>query len=364
MADRTHDRIRGLSERRRLPRIAKLRLGVKKATAKGQEYPSEVSYFVAREEDFRRPEAFRRYLKIYGDKATEIDIFFPVEDPRIFFPQSFKKYGGGILRCRGDGYDYIRFDKETGEVSEGECPGPDGCEFAIGKNGRLECGAVANLIFLIPSVSWAGTFQIDTGSKTAIVGLNSAIDYYRTLAGRISMVPLKLRRVPTEITYEGKKSTHYILDLAFPESEDEIRKALSGARKMREVFEIFKPGEPTLALPGPKEIEGDLRPREEVRDHLSCGGTDAAPEDVDSCANCGNVVREGTEIVFQGDVYCSDDCLAAMKDRLARISTEPEIASDEKEAERAREAPKPPKLPKKDDGEDGPAAAPARKTLF
>jgi len=39
-------RIKGLSSIRRLPRLGKIRLGIKKVTAKGKEYPSETDYFV------------------------------------------------------------------------------------------------------------------------------------------------------------------------------------------------------------------------------------------------------------------------------------------------------------------------------
>ena len=38
--------IKGLSEQRRLPRLGKIRLGVKKKNQKGIEYPASTDYFV------------------------------------------------------------------------------------------------------------------------------------------------------------------------------------------------------------------------------------------------------------------------------------------------------------------------------
>jgi len=55
-------RIEGLSDRRRLPRLGIIRLGIKAISEKtGNEYPKEVPYFVA-------PDEVR---SIYGEQPTE-----------------------------------------------------------------------------------------------------------------------------------------------------------------------------------------------------------------------------------------------------------------------------------------------------
>lgn len=256
--------IEGISDVRRLPRAGKIRLGVKKKAQSGSEYPAEVSYFVANEEDFASRANFEKFREVYGDRPDELDIFFPVEDMRVFFPQAFKKYGARGLVCKGNGVDFTRWH-EDGTIEEGECPCPEECPFAYNaQNKRVECKRVGNLIFLLPRVTWAGTFQIDTSSFNSIVDINSAIDYIRPLAGRISMVPLKLRRAPKETQYEGKKATHYPMTLSFPDSAREIAGLLEDAKKMRSVFEIFNPSL-QLEGPGPREIERDLFPKDTGR---------------------------------------------------------------------------------------------------
>jgi len=365
-------RIQGLSDDRRLPRIAKLRLGVKKTAQSGKEYPSEVSYFVSREEDFRKPVDFKRFRALYGEKPTTLEIMFPVENLEVIFPQAFKKYGGGVLRCTGDGRTYFRVDKETGEKSTGECPGPDACPFAGG-----DCKGVGNLQFLLPRVSWGGTFQVDTSSKTAILDLNSAFDYFRGMAGRLAFVPLLLCREAKKITYDGKSSIHYPLTLRFPDSKNEIVKLLESAKEMREVFDVFKPTT-TLELPGPREIEGDLYPRGTVRAHLEAGGADALPQDeppddfadpdptpdpdpeeppedgqggevleVDAqvveerevCGWCSKPLGDET-FVFQGAELCSIACIENMRDGVGKIGSDEDRAADAAEAEKAKTSPK------------------------
>jgi hypothetical protein len=357
------NRIVGISDRRQLPRVGKIRLGEKKVAGSGKEYPTEVAWFVTKPEDFASPVHFERFRNLYGEKPTELDIMFPVEDARVFFPQSYKKYGGGVLRCRGDGVAFFRVDPEDGSVLEGECPGPDACEFARGKRDRIECKAVGNLTFLLPQVTWNGSFQIDTGSKTAIRGINSSIDYYGRLAGRISFVPLKLRRVPREIGYEGKTSTHFIMEIEFPDDPREIERLLKAAANVRKVFDIFRPGGPAgpekaIATAGPKEIEHELYPSDVVAEHARAGGRTKLPkpppppdddepaeppeaEDVetevvdDACPICGGPLPEEV-VVFHGEEVCSIGCANESAGLLDKISTPDERAADAEEVAKAK----------------------------
>jgi len=194
--------IKGLTEKRRLPRIGKIKLGIMLEKKKGNKtvsYPKEVDYFVC-------PEVVR---KTYGEEPKELLIMFPVEDEEIFFPQWYNCYQGGVLSCKGDGETAKRWDWDKKEMIEVKCP----CE-------RLEqkkCRAVGRLQFLLPEVKdAAGVFQIDTGSKNSIQDINSGIDFIRGIVGRIAMVPIRLRREPIETTKldskEGViKGTHFTM---------------------------------------------------------------------------------------------------------------------------------------------------------
>lgn len=188
----------GISERRRLPRLGKIRLGVKAVNPKtGNEYPKEVDYFVV------PPEV----AKVYGEKPKELDVMFPVNNIDIVFPQALKWYGDQKgLKCIGNGQIAYRLDEQSGEMIERECP----CE--ILNNG---CALRAHLLVILPRVSMGGVYQIDCGSINSVIDINSGLEYVEGLIGRFAMVPLKLKRVPKEIPYEGQKRIHYPLQVVF-----------------------------------------------------------------------------------------------------------------------------------------------------
>ena len=188
--------IRGLSDQRRLPRLGKIRLGVKKVSPKsGKEYPTETSYFVV------PPEV----EKVYGNMPTELDVMIPVEDSNVIIPQAYEMYGSGKgLKCVGDGVVAYRHNEKTKDMAEIECP----CDHL-----GIECKQRAHLRVILPKVNVGGVYQIDTSSYNSIIDINSSIDYIRALVGRIALVPLKLKRVPTETHHDGKKQTHFTMRL-------------------------------------------------------------------------------------------------------------------------------------------------------
>lgn len=191
-------KIKDISDRRRLPRLGKIRLGVKMISSKtGNEYPKETSYFVC------PPEV----QKIYGEKPTEIEVMFPLNDLESIFPQRYVWFGSSRgIKCIGDGEHAMRIEEPNGtrheEMIERECP----CDL-LG-NG---CNQRANLFVMVPKVNVGGVYQIDLGSYHSIIDINSGLDYIQALIGRFSMVPLKLKRVPRETHGSGKKETHYTL---------------------------------------------------------------------------------------------------------------------------------------------------------
>lgn len=203
-------RVKGVSEQRRLPRLGKIRLGVKVVNPKtGAERPREVDYFIV------PPEV----AKIYGEQPKELDVLFPVNDIEIIFPQAYKWYGQSRgLKCIGNGVTAYRYNEETGTMQERECP----CEIK-----GTQCALRAHLLFILPKVSMGGIYQIDVGSYNSIIDINSGLEYIQSLIGRFAMVPLKLKRVPREIVYEGNKRIHYPLQIVF-EGDIDLINALRG----------------------------------------------------------------------------------------------------------------------------------------
>lgn len=195
---RRFTQIKDLSNRRRLPRLGKIRLGVKVETKDGKSYPKETPWFIV------PPEV----SGLYGEQPTELDVMIPVEDVSVAFPQAYEMYGSGRgLKCTGDGETAYRMNEETKAMEPRTCP----CEYLEQK----KCKQRAHLAVILPKVSMGGIFQIDTSSFNSIVDLNSSIDYVRGLVGRVAMVPLKLKREARETHHDGKKQVHYTMSLEF-----------------------------------------------------------------------------------------------------------------------------------------------------
>lgn len=248
--------IKGLSEIRRLPRGGKIRLGIKKKTAQGKEYPSEIDYFVLdpnTPDQKRRDALIAQFQKLYGDKPKAIKVMFPPVPREMFFAQFLKRYGkGALLKCKGDGEiaetipEFAEGLEKIGETERGfiqvKCLG-DECPYT--KSG--ECGRMASLQVILPELSGISIWQIDTGSYNSIVNMNSAIDYIQALTGRYAMLPLTLLRKPVDVAYEGKKSKHYVLDIDLEHvSIGELQK-----------FAMLTPVERAL-IPAPDESKDEL----------------------------------------------------------------------------------------------------------
>lgn len=189
-------RVKGISERRRLPRLGKIRMGIKKISqTSGKEYPAETEYFVC------PPEV----QKVFGEKPTELEIMFPIDNLDVIFPQAYTMYGSTKgVKCKGNGETALRKDEETGAWNEySPCP----CEYLDTK----KCSLRGHLQFMIPKVNMGGVYQLDTGSYNSTVDVNSGLDYVAELVGRFNMLPLVLKRVPRETHAEGGKQTHYTL---------------------------------------------------------------------------------------------------------------------------------------------------------
>jgi len=156
---------------------------------------------------------------LFGEKAREIDVMFPTEDPEQICNQYLKRYGVSGLLCRGDGVAAECVNQETGEWVEIEC-NPEECPHhsptdpdPLERAKKKSCKQVLNLRFIIPQLISEGVWQLDTSSFNSIIAINSGIDYIRGLVGRVSMIPLRLKVIPREVQPGGKKKIVHVLDL-------------------------------------------------------------------------------------------------------------------------------------------------------
>ena len=238
--------IKGLSDTVRMPRLGKIRLGVKERNEKGVEYPRAVDFFVCPDE----------VKAVYGEEPRELDIIFPVEDESRFaslFYRCYSKTRG--LVCRGDGekadrlVDLRKLREGSSEIASKDasevgwykvfCPGRD-CEYYA----KGHCREVLILQFLLPRVPGVGVWQLDTSSYHSIVNINSMIKLVRSICGRISGIPLKLVVEMKEVAPSGLKKRVPVLNLKVP---------YATIIELREMTNQLPPPEKGIILPPPEE---------------------------------------------------------------------------------------------------------------
>ena len=201
-----------LSDIRRMPRLGKVRLGIKvQPEEEGKKpYPRATDYFVV-------PEEMKQFV---GDKPKKLSIMFPTEEVDKFAQQWLRCYSftQGLV-CKGDGITATRkIDVETGDIAHSTthewvfqddwgCD-PDTCEQYLDK----QCRRVMNLLFMMPDVPGLGCWQLDTTSFYSIVNVNSCLDLIKTICGRISLIPFTLSLEPIEVSPTGitKKTVHVL----------------------------------------------------------------------------------------------------------------------------------------------------------
>lgn len=240
----------GFSQHRRMPRLGKIRLGLKVKNSKGVEYPKEVDYFVVPQE----------VARVYGDQPQELDVMLPLEDPGAVFPQKLAKFGSSKgLTCHGDGVQAERWNPEEKKWEARACP----CEDRkTDENPKGSCSEMAHLMVILPKINMGGVYQVTTRSYNSVVDINSGLDYLKALVGRVALVPLKLKRQKRETHKDGKKGTHYTMTLTLDATPKEVCELRDKGIRPGVMFEIEPPVEESPAsdpidlLEGPEEPEG------------------------------------------------------------------------------------------------------------
>lgn len=195
----------------------------------------------------------------YGAKPRELDILFPMDDADQIFDQYYKLYGQSAgLKAKSDGVTIWTKPEKPGDNWPAS-PAPSKEELM-----KMGFRAIGTLTFILPMVSYAGTYQIRTTSYHSIVKLNSSIDYIRTLfGGRIRGLPLKLILEPTEahITIQGvpSKKVVYTMRLDF-----DINNIVKYLEKQKEKLGSF-------SAPAVPMLEAGVEQEEELEDDEDLG---------------------------------------------------------------------------------------------
>ena len=214
--------IDGLTTQRRLPRLGKIRLGIKAISQNGREYPKAVDYFVV------PPEVG----EIYGPEPRTLDIILPVDSEELLASTFYKAYSASRgLVCKGDGLSANRLidtGQKAVEPGTGVITGPiagrnaQATEWALGITcpgrecpyyGEKQCRELMSLQFMMPNVPGLGVWQLDTSSYHSIVNIYSGMELVRGIFGTVAMIPLTLSLEPMEVSPEGQKKTVHVLHL-------------------------------------------------------------------------------------------------------------------------------------------------------
>jgi Recombination directionality factor-like len=229
--------IKGLTDRApKLPRLGKIRLGVKQQGAGGREFPQDTDHFVLTDV----PEV----ASVYGDAPKKLIAMFATNDPEVNFPtrleawkaSSKQKMPDGspksILFCSSDGETATRLyvgerdaqghaivakmapdeRPDEGEMFEFACPFR-ACNYYENRG----CRQVGRLNVLLPQVSWSGVYQIETSSLWAFGNVQDAIVWMHSIyGGRIALKPFELTREPVVMMppeLKGKSIIKHVLHL-------------------------------------------------------------------------------------------------------------------------------------------------------
>jgi len=250
----------------KLPRIGTIRKGIKKPVidtktnkpkigTRGEiiTYPAEVPYFVFNTDptDTKTPEII---AKVYGTEPMEIDVFLPFTTIDANWDYWLEAYVYSQMVGRSDG-SVVKFlrDIETGEivVRNGQVvahsSNPDSAAGQLvndlkigdvlgyyddmvlartGEDGKNEVHfkAVGRLQVVLPVLERMATFTVMTGSLYYdIPFINSAIEVAQDIANALNLnlntIPMKLRRVPIEVSVpsgkdgERKKVTKHFIQM-------------------------------------------------------------------------------------------------------------------------------------------------------
>lgn len=206
-----------------LPVIGKIRLGTKRVSKGGKEYPYEENFFVLNPDQevevggktiVEHNEFIDRLIDKFGPNPTELyPIMFPIGDQSKIFPQAYRSYGFGGLRCTGNG-EFAYRKSDSGEWEQRPCT----C--GLVKTSPAQCAKVATLYFMIPDIAKEGFFAISTRSVVAMHNINRYLAYLNILCelyrAPISKIKVRLLRKSMEITYVDRKEGKMKKSLHFP----------------------------------------------------------------------------------------------------------------------------------------------------
>ena len=177
-----------IADRARLPRLGKIRLGIKATTADGKEYPKEVHYFVL------PPELRAKY----GDTPTRLPVLFPSNDVDAVLPMRYERWARSLLTLACDGTTAVDIPKRGPEVV-GPCKREAGAATCV-----CEAKAMARLNVIVLGGP-IGVYQVLVGGEQRIGDLHRELSIFASIFGGLQMV--NGHPIPFEVVREEAQAT-------------------------------------------------------------------------------------------------------------------------------------------------------------
>lgn len=195
--------------------VGKIKIGEKKVSANGKEYPSALDYF--------RVDAPGQYAKLfhdaYGEKPKKIEIIFISDDPAHSCNVQYELRGkSGGLFAKGDGETFgvwsqdhwvwktrKELEKEYGDMEVFKGKAAVSCQSVTGWKVRL------TMRFMMPKIKGLiGEWQLSTSGAASSIGqITGAFDKVLEAAGTVINLPF-------DLTVEMVKSDRHNSTSRFP----------------------------------------------------------------------------------------------------------------------------------------------------
>ena len=262
--------IQTITARTQPPVIGTIRLGIRKETDRGMEYPSNTNYFVLHDAP--------QVMEVYGKEPQELDILFPADDLEASVPTWLKWYGagmkgkdgkvvGGKLKCIGNGPGadglpgqakwFDKTDQATGVVPARACLGEQCPDWNDGKGNR-QCKPSMTVYVMLPKVSPFGVFAIHTTSWNSIRSFYDQLQWIKNLNnGKIALIPFKLVKTEKKVKFFDQKKggesekIQWIMTLKPNENKAEIA-------ALAETLGRLHQAKLTWAAPAPELLAGGV----------------------------------------------------------------------------------------------------------
>jgi hypothetical protein len=223
-----------------VPIIGKIKIGEKRKTSQGKEYPASVDYFIC---DSKYESYFH---EAYGDKPQSLEVIFISDDYRDSCNERYElRDDKGSLFGSGDGQIFKIWNASKNDyVTVSITDVPNVMEMAAQKSGSKKGWETTLTIrFVLPRIPGVfGMWQFTTkGVASSIPSIVDAFDAVQRQAGTVMNIPFDLSVEKVKSQKPGDKSVFPVVRLVPNISSqrlDTVRQWLKSGKDIHEIKQL------------------------------------------------------------------------------------------------------------------------------